>query len=535
MNKLLALFLAATLSFPGCSEQKGTASDDGQERLCVPNNYVICVCSAGIGGTKRCSLTGKSFGPCINCEAGGILDGCTPGDDYPCDCEDGSEGTYTCQEDGASFDACRGCGQPPAEQSESCPGVDVELAAEEQRELSGNTGVAVDDFQPTCTAKAGPDVVYRVVPGGSGLLTARVQGQGTLDPVLVAWGDPCGGAPLACADSSGSGSAEELSLDVIAGEPLFLGVDSSGDGGPFSLTLQLDGAAPQGGICPGIPVALGLGAPAFFSGSTAGAGPDYSGALACSNTASDDVVYAVQPAASGRLTARLLPQGFDGALYLREASCDSGPQLACSDQAPADQQEEISAQVSAGKTYSLFIDGASPGNYELSLELSQSFCGDNKGSPPEQCDDGNNLGGDGCSPECKVEIDPSSASCPGVGVFVFDTPLLLSGSTDNYGDFEAHPSCGGAGAPDRVFRVMPGQSGTLRARVTSTSFDLLLYARKDSCTGPSAKNLGCDDKFISTPGIQLDLPVTQGVPVWLVIDGYKAGEAGVFALSLSIE
>ncbi|MCS6900571.1 MAG: DUF4215 domain-containing protein, partial [Myxococcales bacterium] len=182
----------------------------------------------------------------------------------------------------------------------------------------------------------------------------------------------------------------------------------------------------------------------------------------------------------------------------------------------------------------VFVDGSTAGDYKLTLELTQSFCGDGKWTPPEQCDDGNNISGDGCSTQCKVEQDPPDTTCPGVGVFVSSEPLLLSGSTEPYGDFEKHLTCGGAGAPDRVFRVIPKLSGTLRAQITSTSFDLLLYARKGACSGVSAKNLGCDNKMINSPEILLDLPVSEDEPVWLVVDGFSQEEKGVFALSLRI-
>ena len=33
-----------------------------------------------------------------------------------------------------------------------------------------------------------------------------------------------------------------------------------------------------------------------------------------------------------------------------------------------------------------------------------TFCGDGRVTPPEQCDDGNNLSGDGCSSTCTLEV-----------------------------------------------------------------------------------------------------------------------------------
>ena len=528
--------LSLALLLLGCSDE-GTASDDGLGLLCTPDNYVFCRCDEVSYGTKRCSRTGKSFGPCTNCQSGEIPpEGCIPGTDSPCLCDDGTEGVYTCLEDGASFDACRDCGAVVAPgDPDICPGVQLDVLAGEEVSRTDSTSGAIDHFAAKCSLNPGPDLVYRVVPAASGFLTARAQGLDLTDPVLFSWGSNCGGSVDACSDSTGSGSVEEISLPALAGEPIFFGVDTAGGPGTFSFSVRLDGGGNAGDLCPGIPVALGQGAPQIFSGSTASASADFDGALACAGLGGGDVVYAVQPSAPGLLVARLEPQGFDGALYIREGSCDAGPQIGCASANPGASTEIVSVPVSAGQVYSVFVDGPSGGAFELSLELAQEFCGDGDWAAPEQCDDGNKLPGDGCSPECKVEQNPPDASCPGVGVFVADTPLLLSGSTDAYGDFEAHPSCGGAGGPDRVFRVVPTRTGTLRAAVTSTSFDLLLYARQDDCSGPLAKDLGCDDKFLGSSEIRLDLPVAEGAPLWLVVDGYKGGEKGVFALSLSIE
>ncbi|MCS6901951.1 MAG: hypothetical protein NZX77_19580, partial [Polyangiaceae bacterium] len=186
MTLLHWLFLAVLSTLSGCSEPTVIASDDGLEKLCTPNNYVFCLCSEGIRGTKRCSTTGKSFGPCLNCEAGDISNGCIPGQEYPCDCDDGSEGVYTCLEDGASFDACRNCGPSQGGLiANDCPGVAITLEAGGQTTRSGSTTGLQDDFQPACSNPSGPDAVYQVIPGGDGLLTARVQGQGGFDPVLI--------------------------------------------------------------------------------------------------------------------------------------------------------------------------------------------------------------------------------------------------------------------------------------------------------------------------------------------------------------
>ncbi|MCU0655586.1 MAG: DUF4215 domain-containing protein [Polyangiaceae bacterium] len=536
MMRLSWLLLASLLLVSACSDPPA-AEDDGFGQICTPGNYVFCKCDELSHGTKRCSNTGKSFGACINCQSGEIPpEGCTPGADYPCLCDDGAEGIYTCLEDGASFDVCRDCGSAGSSSSgDACPGIELLVPEGEVATLSGDTTGAIDQFGPKCTDKLGPDLVYRLMPAASGFLTVRVEGVDAADPVLISWGNDCGGFQEACADSGGSGSAEELTLPAIAGQPVYVAVDTAEGEGAFSLSATLDASAPKGDVCPGVPVAISPGFPQLFLSSTVGASADTIGALDCSSATGGDVVYTVQPTAAGLLTIEVQPKdGFDATLYVREKSCDAGPQIACNNTLGPDGQERASFLVAPGEIYSVFVDGTAEGVFELVMQLDQNFCGDGKVQAPEQCDDGNQLSLDGCSSQCKVEQDPPATACPGLPVHVFDQPLLLSGSTEPYEDNQSQSSCGGSKAPDRVYRVVPGKSGTLRARVTSTSFDLILYARRDACSGAGAKFLGCDDKFTGTSEILLDLPVTEGAPVWLVIDGFQASEAGIFALELSL-
>jgi len=539
----LALLL---LLVSGCSSSSASNDDPAQsgERICTPRAFVFCVCKGGSHGTKQCASTGRSFGPCTGCDGETLPEGCTPGDSEPCLCNDKTEGVHTCQEDGASFDACHDCGaggpggsggSPQGGGADQCPGKQLAVDGGEEVTAVGTTDGSTDDFEAPCGGGAGPDVVYKIVPGATGTLTIDALGQDAMDPVLFSWDGACGVAPGECSDSSGSGSNEELTLQAQAGVPVFVVVDTNGVGGAYTLTARLDAGQQQGDSCPGDPVVVGLGAAKNLNGSTTGASGDSVGELDCAASKGSDVVYAVQTSATGQLTARLVPQGsFDGVLYVRTDDCDAGPQLACSNQAPAGGVEEVSFPATAGQIYSVFVDGAAAGTFQLSLSLSQKFCGDSVVQPGEQCDDGNPDPDDGCAPDCKVESDPPEVGCPGVEVHVFDT-ALLSGSTNIYANNESDPTCGGTLAPDRVYRIIPEKSGTLSAAITTASFDALLYARGGSCTG---KALGCGDA-IGLGGDTLDLPVTANIPVWLVVDGWdgddKKGQKGTFALSLSIK
>jgi cysteine-rich repeat protein len=147
-------------------------------------------------------------------------------------------------------------------------------------------------------------------------------------------------------------------------------------------------------------------APVVLTGNTVGATAD--AATVCSAivpTLAPDVVYAVEPVASGRIVVELEAATFAEALYVRDA-CD-GAVLACTGE-PA----SLSMSVVAGKTYYVFVDGQAKtdtGSFSLSVEL--AICGNMDVELGEECDDGNTTPGDGCSESCVVECP----NTPGYG------------------------------------------------------------------------------------------------------------------------
>ena len=142
--------------------------------------------------------------------------------------------------------------------------------------------------------------------------------------------------------------------------------------------------------------------------------------------------------------------------------------------------------------------------------------------------------------------------------------LALSSSTYGYDD-NYKPICtaqiaGGGrifdGGRDRVFEVVPAKSGTLTAAVgyeldgvTPTCslniFDpgcwaKIFYARSACASALATSEVACSYSFLSPvdPGTnQLVLSVVQGVPVYLVVDGYDGRyySYGTFNLHLKLE
>ena len=151
-----------------------------------------------------------------------------------------------------------------------------------------------------------------------------------------------------------------------------------------------------------------------------------------------------------------------------------------------------------------------------------AVCGDGVVAPPEQCDDGNTVDGDGCSATCTV--DPSI--CPGLPIALGSSPVTLSGDTTGLADAEMG-SCGGDGG-QLVYAVTPAASGTLHATLTG-AFDKALYAR--STCDDVGTELGCDD---GTGTTEILVPAVAGVPIYVLVDGDTANAAGAFDLLLEL-
>ncbi len=417
-----------------------------------------------------------------------------------------------------------------------CPGTVVAVSPGADTVISGTTVGASDHYMAPCASGKGGDVVYQVTSTISGTLTAKLQGKGALDASVVGWSGACGTAtPTLCVNDTGASGAESGTLAVTAAQPVWLMVDAATTDGEFELSLSVaPPATVEGDKCPGKPVALAADATTTITGDTSKAKADVVGAPPCDKTNStNDVVYAVTPGASGTLTAELSPTApFDGVLFARSGACTTGPQVACSASAGAAGAEKVSFAVIAGTTYSVVVDGqsGSSGAYALSLSLSTSGCGDGVVTKGEQCDDKNSTSGDGCF-ACKVEQSPLDGDCPGQEVHVFDDATLVSGTTAGYASYD-QGSCGGDTAKERFYQIVPHVTGTLRAEITTASFDAVLYARRVACFGSSSVELACDD-VIGNGKERVDVPVQSGAPIWLAVDGFE-GAAGTYALSLTI-
>ena len=170
----------------------------------------------------------------------------------------------------------------------------------------------------------------------------------------------------------------------------------------------------------------------------------------------------------------------------------------------------------------------------MTMELSPNRCGDGVLVAPEECDDLNAAGGDGCSADCTLEPPPAADVCPGDSYTIELGTTYIEGTTINAED-QYDGSCGGFGGRDLVYTLTPAVNGALVIRLginqstqlpycTENSqghacWDRVLFARTN-CSHPATEVACSDDSLDGSAVEQIVVPATAGQPVVVFVDGY---------------
>jgi cysteine-rich repeat protein len=264
---------------------------------------------------------------------------------------------------------------------------------------------------------------------------------------------------------------------------------------------KLSGAEPGG--CPGLQLPLSTGKATTLVGDTAHATD--SGSASCGGTGSKDIVYSVVPKTDGWLIATLTGiNGGDPVLHVRDTDCAKGQELACADKTGPNGGETITLEVTAGKSYFVFVDGqnGTDTQFALNLQLTSEVPGD---------------------------------SCPGTVVTLDDgDQLTVQGNTSTAtSDYKGGDACDGAKqTKELVYSVVAKSDGVLQLSV-DPDFDAVLYARVGSCS--NGMQVACSDKSWHVGGPEtIFINAVQGTTYSVFVDGYQ-GSAGAFALSMSLK
>jgi cysteine-rich repeat protein len=314
-----------------------------------------------------------------------------------------------------------------------------------------------------------------------------------------------------------------------------------------SPTCSVESAGP-GDVCPGEEILLtGSGdepRTGSASGTTSGQYNHYSST--CGGGSAPDVVYHFTPDRTGDVTVTVTAE-FLAIASLRTDCGDAKSELGCGAQTEPGQVLTFKQPVTAGQPVSLILDGfaGTSGDYSVNVVVSPAVCGNGALEVPEICDDGNLVGGDGCSPKCEIEPGGVAGACPGyefelsgsgdaprtLGVALDLTGYPKPGTSDNRYDLPGCEAIGGAAA---FVGVLSDLTGSLSARMTP-SFPRARLAARTECFDESSQ-LTCTGTNSSEP-IELSVPVQAGQWIYLQAGVHWADydRAGPIELEITVE
>ena len=195
-----------------------------------------------------------------------------------------------------------------------------------------------------------------------------------------------------------------------------------------------------------------------------------------------------------------------------------------------------------GELYALTLSGTI---YALVCAGSPE-CGNGIVEDGEECDDGNNIPGDGCY-QCQIESGDNEATdlCENAPeAAVGANPFSTTGAGAELAD-PSDSQCSGTyldwdGSPDVWYQFNPGLGGTLSLHTCdSSSFDtsLVLYQGDDcssltqiACNGDGSGQSGCQSYYSAIDNVN----VSGGETYWIRIGGWQAA-TGSGTLTLAYE
>ncbi|MCB9590775.1 MAG: DUF4215 domain-containing protein [Polyangiaceae bacterium] len=241
-------------------------------------------------------------------------------------------------------------------------------------------------------------------------------------------------------------------------------------------------------------------------------------------------LYAFAPPSPGKLILELDSAADLGISVLADCA-DANSELKCQN-LPGTDYLEINFEAAPTKPLLVTVRGAYPGAqglFVLSASYVEENCGDGVVSGREVCDDKNQTDNDGCSADCStIEWTPL---CAGLPTLSLNTPV--SGNVDSGTHyFDTSGFCAYQSGAERAYTFTPATSGTLHLDLTSAgNLDLVALS---TCGPVDPDQLRCSNSGWAGQSEQLDVDVTAGTPVTIVVQGHNAQEGGAFELTASM-
>ena len=361
-----------------------------------------------------------------------------------------------------------------------------------QGDTTGGPTFLVSTCQPY--ANNGPERVYELVAAHTGVLDLELDATADLRlEVRTACGDPA--SAIGCKDTAVGGQPETLTVPVVQGQSYFVIVSSFNVAqfGPYQLSAATrtpicgDGHTDPPEQCDDGNTTAGDGCdatchielvtcanPVVIADPSQGvhtAVGQADSVTSCAPVGDLDMVFEVTAAQTGVLEASITGNG----TIAMQATCGGGD-LVCA----AAGVLPLKTPVSAGDTVYIIVSRSTFDLTPFTLDVASRpiVCGDGQIDPPEQCDDGNTIPNDGCSPTCTIEgITETEPNDTAAQADAYSSPWG--------GIITSHDN-------DFVSVVVPGPSSTLTATV--------LAGPTTACAPPAAGHIDSELEILAPNG-----------------------------------
>ncbi len=354
--------------------------------------------------------------------------------------------------------------------------------------VSGDTRSSSDSHQPGCGSQAGtPDQVWTFTAPRDAAYQFHVDAD--FDAVLAVY-EANAPAPIQCNDDFGNPRQSRLVVPLRAGTAYQVVVDGfAANAGLYVLSAREATSGGGGG-------ALTLGQP--VSGDTS-ARTDTRTPSCGSTAGTPDETWTFVAPADGNYRIQMASD-YDGVLALYAGA----RQIGCNDDFRSTRVSRIDAQLTAGQSYEIVVDGSQAQRGRYRLEVSALTA-----APPTPV-----------APSAHVEnMGALERRCASAA------PLPLGQSTPPIASSEAHArtSCGSHGVGGEiVYRVSVQQPSTLTV-TAETSLGPILELR--SGCSRSHTVVVCD--ATNAPRARISAPLNPGQTYTLILDTQRAGDGSV--------